>query len=79
MYLHLLPSVHTRNIYTTVFRVKRLNNRTLRNDVYELLVNTHVQIKIYREFYHDIIYIANGGHHDRINRLTRKKNVTNDL
>jgi len=21
------------------------------------------------------IYMANGGHHDRINRLTRKKNV----
>ena len=51
----------------------------LRNDVYELLVNTHVQIKIYWEFYHVIIYIANGGHHDRINRLTKKKNVVNDL
>ena len=65
-YLHLLPSLHTSNIYTTVFRVKRLNNRMM-------FINAHVRIKIYREFYHDIIYIANGGHHDRINRLTRKK------
>ena len=33
----------------------------LRNDVYNLIVNTHVRIKIYREFYHGIIYIANEG------------------
>jgi hypothetical protein len=30
-------------------------------DIY-LFVNTHVRIKIYREFYHCIIYIANEGH-----------------
>ena len=44
-----------------------------------MFINAHVRIKIYREFYHDIIYIANGGHHDRINRLTRKKRSINDL
>ena len=27
------------------------------------IINTHVRIKIYREFYHGIIYIANGGRH----------------
>ena len=27
----------------------------IRNDVFSLFVNTHVQIKIYREFYHSII------------------------
>ena len=26
----------------------------------------HVRIKIYREFYHGIIYIANEGHHVKI-------------
>ena len=31
-----------------------------------MLVNAHVRIKIYREFYHGIIYIANEGRHDRI-------------
>ena len=31
----------------------------LRNDVYNLLVNTHVQIKIYPDVYHAIICIAN--------------------
>jgi len=35
-------------------------------DVYNLLVFTHVRIKIYREFYHGIIYIANEGRHFRI-------------
>ena len=34
---------------------------SLRNDVNNLLDNTHVRIKIYREFYHGIIYIANEG------------------
>ena len=36
------------------------------NDVCNLFVNTHEQIKIYREFYHCIIYIANEGRHVRI-------------
>ena len=27
----------------------------LRNDVYNLFVNTHMRIKIYQEFYHSII------------------------
>jgi len=39
---------------------------SLRNDVCDLFVNTHVRIKIYREFYHCIIYIANEGRHVRI-------------
>jgi hypothetical protein len=39
---------------------------SLRNDVCNLYVNTHVRIKIYREFYHCIIYIANEGRHVRI-------------
>ena len=39
---------------------------SLRNDVYVLFVNTHVRVKIYREFYHCIIYIANEGCHVRI-------------
>jgi hypothetical protein len=30
----------------------------LRTDVYNLFVNTQVRNKIYREFYHGIIYIA---------------------
>jgi len=38
----------------------------LRNDIYNLFVNTHVRIKIYREFHHGIIYIANEGRHVRI-------------
>jgi hypothetical protein len=38
----------------------------VRNDVCNLFVNTHVRIKIYREFYHCIIYIANEGRHIRI-------------
>ena len=38
----------------------------LRNDVYNLFVNTHVGIKIYREFDHGIIYISNEGRHVRI-------------
>jgi len=39
-----------------------------RNDVYNFTVNTHVRIKIYREFYHCIIYIANEGRHVRIKK-----------
>ena len=39
---------------------------SLRNDVYDLLVNKHVRIKIYQEIYHGIIYIDNEGHHARI-------------
>ena len=37
-----------------------------RNDVYDLFVNAHVQIKLYLEFYYSIIYIANEGCHVRI-------------
>lgn len=35
--------------------------KSFRNDVNNLFDNTHVQIEIYREFYHGIIYIANEG------------------
>jgi len=38
----------------------------LRNDVYNVFVNTHVRNEIYRELYHDIIDIANEGRHVRI-------------
>ena len=37
-----------------------------RNDIYNLFVNMHVRITIYREFFHGIIYIANDGRHARI-------------
>ena len=37
------------------------NMNSLNNDVCNLLVNIHVRIKIYHEFYHCIIYIANEG------------------
>jgi hypothetical protein len=40
---------------------------SLRNDAYDLFVITHVQIKIYREFYHKHVYIAIEGRHVRIN------------
>ena len=40
----------------------------LRNDIYNLFVNTHVRIKMYREFYHSIIYRANEGRHVRIKK-----------
>jgi hypothetical protein len=33
-----------------------------------LFVNTHVRIKIYREFYHGIIHIANEGRYVRIKK-----------
>jgi hypothetical protein len=39
---------------------------SLRKDVCNLFVNTHVRIQIYREFYLCIIYIANEGRHVRI-------------
>ena len=35
------------------------------NEVCNLFVNTHERIKIYRKFYHCIIYIANEGRHVR--------------
>ena len=38
----------------------------LYNYVYNLFGNIHVQIKIYQEFYHCIIYITNEGHWVRI-------------
>ena len=44
---------------------------SLRNDVCDLFVNTHVRIKIYHEFYHCIIYIANEGRHVRIIKFDR--------
>jgi hypothetical protein len=40
--------------------------KSLRNDVNNLLDNKHVKIKIHWQFYHNIIYIANEGHHVRI-------------
>ena len=43
---------------------------SLGNDVCNLFVNTHEQIKIYREFYHCIIYIANEECHVRISENT---------
>ena len=39
---------------------------SLRNDVCNLVVNTHVRIKIYRAFYHCYIYRVNEGRHVRI-------------
>jgi hypothetical protein len=39
---------------------------SFRNDVFDLFVNTHVRIKIYLEFNHGIIYIANERRHVRI-------------
>ena len=39
---------------------------SLRNYVNNVCGNTHVRIKIYREFYHGITYIANEGYHVRI-------------
>ena len=39
---------------------------SLGNDVCNVFVNTHERIKIYREFYHCIIYIGNEGRHVRI-------------
>jgi GH25 family lysozyme M1 (1,4-beta-N-acetylmuramidase) len=42
---------------------------SVRNDVCNLFVNTHVLIKIYRDFYHCVLYIANEGRHVRINKI----------
>ena len=39
--------------------------KLLRNDVDNLFNNTHVQIKLFWDFYHGIIYIANEGRHGR--------------
>ena len=46
---------------------------SLGNDVCNLFVNTHERIKIYREFYHCIIYIANEGRHVRITCILQNK------
>jgi len=46
---------------------------SLGNDFCNLFVNTHVRIKIYCEFYHFIIYIANEGRHARISYKYLKK------
>ena len=37
--------------------------KSLRNGAHNLLNNTPVQSEMYREFYHDIAYIDNGGRH----------------
>lgn len=34
-----------------------------KNDILDLCDNTHAQLRIYREFYHYIIHIANEGRH----------------
>jgi hypothetical protein len=39
--------------------------KSLRNGVNNLFDNMHMQIKIYREFYHGVIYIANERRHVR--------------
>ena len=41
-------------------------NTWIHLEICNLFVNTHVRIKIYREFYHWIIYIANEWRHVRI-------------
>ena len=51
-------------VWTTIL-YKYMN--LLRNDAYNLFVNTQVWIKIYRGFNHGIIYIANEEGHVRIN------------
>ena len=40
--------------------------KSLRNDDHNLSGNTHVQIKIYQEFYQSIVHIASEGCHIRI-------------
>jgi len=40
--------------------------KSLRNDIHYLSDNKHVEIKIYPEFYHGIVYIDNDGSHIRI-------------
>jgi hypothetical protein len=39
---------------------------SLRNDIYDLFVNAHARNKIYWQFDHGIIYIANEGRYARI-------------
>ena len=45
----------------------------LRNDVHNLSNYTRVWNKIYQEFYHGIVYIANEGCHIRISVITLSK------
>jgi len=40
----------------------------LLDDIYNLFVNTHVRIEIYREFYRSIIYIDNEVRRVKIHR-----------
>ena len=50
-------------IYTNVLYEYMIS---LWNYVFNLVDNTHVRIKIYQEFYHSIIYIANLKRHVRM-------------
>jgi hypothetical protein len=80
--LHYNTRIFMFYIYTTVLYAY-INS--FRNDVYDLFFNTHVQIKIYREFYHCIIYIANNeGRHVRIKdkhscEYKKQKKFKNDI
>ena len=80
--LHYNTRIFMFYIYTTVLYAY-INS--FRNDVYDLFCNTHVQIKIYREFYHCIIYIANNeGRHVRIRdkhscEYKKQKKIKNDI
>jgi hypothetical protein len=49
-----------------------MSMKTLRNEVNNFYDNAHVQIKMYQEFYHGIIYIAIEGHHNKIIILSLK-------
>ena len=40
------------------------------NDIFYLSANTHVRIKIHREFHHCIVYIANEEGHIRMDIIT---------
>jgi len=42
-----------------------------KNDILDFCDITHAQLRIYREFYHYIIYIANEGRHFRTNNKSR--------
>jgi hypothetical protein len=59
-------------VYATV-PYEHMNS--LRNDVCNLFVNTHVRIKIFREFYHCLIDIANEGRHVRIKSILLLDNL----
>lgn len=50
-----------------------------RNDIHNLSTYTHVRIKIYREFYHGIIYISNEECHVRIAIIKLIFKVTDNL